>query len=189
MEDNPMKSNYGEVPINQIILDNPPDWHSYKSNRNVAIYILAFLVPMYLWVFWDGVTTKSIIFACYFTSFILLMAWTPFRLMLGVNKNRPRRVMLYDSGLSIDLGRESPQEFHWSDVRGVLVPYAPTRYSFMGKAIELHGMLVLSKGEPLKVSYQIAKEVSEWYKARFGVYPAKYDGEWGNTRYYKALQK
>lgn len=184
-----MNQNDGKVPNNSMIFDNPPDWHRYKSNRNAGIFFLAFLAPMYLWMFWDGVTPARIIFASFLTGFIVLMAWIPFKSMLEVNRNRPSRVILSESGLRLEFEGENHQEYDWSDVRGVLVPYAPTMYSFMGKTIELHGMLVLSTGSPLKVTYQIAKEVSESYKARFGVYPAKYAGEWGKRSYYKALQK
>jgi hypothetical protein len=184
-----MNQNEGKVPINQTALDNPPDWHRYKSDRNQAIFILAFLAPMYLWVFWGGVTPARIIMASFLTGFILLMAWIPFKSMLEVSKNRPNRVVLTEPGLIVEYAGKSPQEYNWSDVKGVLVPYSPTMYSFMGKTIELHGMLVFSTGSPLKVTYQIAKEVSESYKARFGVYPAKYAGEWGKRSYYKALQK
>jgi hypothetical protein len=93
-----------------------------------------------------------------------------------------------ESGLRIEFP-DDHKEYNWRDVRGVSAIDTPTMYSFMGKPIELHGVLVLSTGKPLKVTYQIAKEVSEHYKTRFGVYPARYCGEWGNGRYYKALQK
>ncbi len=188
-EDKTMNQDEGNLPRNQTAYDNPPDWHRYRSDRNQAIFILSFLAPMYLWMFWDGMTLARIIMASFLTCFILLMASVPFRSMLEVNKNRPTRVVLSEPGLLVEFSGKGPQEYNWSDVRGVLVPYAPNMYSFMGKAIELHGMLVFSTGSPLKVTYQIAKEVSESYKVRFGIYPAKYAGDWGKRGYYKALQK